>query len=112
VKPVIEKHFVILHVTVQEHEGKQNLNNPGGEELMKQVGGDGGLPYFAFLSPSGEVLANSTAPGKDGKKGGNIGHPFQPSEVDWFLVMLHKAAPDITPDEVAPLEKYLRAQKK
>jgi hypothetical protein len=99
-------------VTVQEHDAKKDLNNPGAEQLMKRVGGDGGLPYFAFLSPTGDVLANSTEPGKDGKKGGNIGHPFQPHEVDWFLVMLHKAAPSITPEEVAPLETYLRAQKK
>jgi hypothetical protein len=79
---------------------------------MKRVGGDGGLPYFAFLSPGGEVLVNSTEPGKDGKKGGNIGHPNQPHEVDWFLVMLRKGAPTMTAEEIAPIERYLRAQKK
>jgi hypothetical protein len=103
---------VVQHVAVLESQEKKDLNNPGGEELMKRVGGDGGLPYIAFLSPAGDVLANSTEPEKDGKKGGNIGHPFQPHEVDWFLAMVHKAAPSITPDEIAPLEKYLRAQKK
>jgi hypothetical protein len=104
---VIDKYFVIQRVAVQEHGDKQSLNNPGGDALLKQMGGDDGLPYFAFIGPNGEVLANSTEPGK-----GNIGHPFQPHEVDWFLVMLKKAAPAITAEEIAPIEKYLRAQKK
>jgi hypothetical protein len=104
---VIDKYFVILRVAVQEHGDKQALNNPGGDALLKRVGGDSGLPYFAFLNSEGEVIVNSTEPGK-----GNIGHPFQPHEVDWFLAMLRKAATGITADEIAPLEKYLRAQKK
>jgi hypothetical protein len=97
---------------VQEHGDKKSLDNPGADELMKRLGSDGGLPFFAFLSPSGEVLADSNEPPKDGKKGGNIGHPAQPHEIDWFLVMVHKAAPGITAEEIAPLEKYLREQKK
>ena len=97
---------------MQEHDEKQSLNNAGSDELLKRLGGDTGIPYLAFLDANGEVLATSTEPGKDGKKGGNIGHPFQPHEVDWFLVMLHKAVPAMTPEEIAPLEKYLRAQKK
>jgi hypothetical protein len=112
VKPVIDKYFVVQHVTVQEHGDKESLNNPGGDAMMKRLGGDGGLPYFAFLSAEGDTLVTSNEPGKDGKKGGNIGHPAQPNEIDWFLVMLHKAAAGITAGEVAPLEKYLRNQKK
>ena len=103
---------MVQHVTVQEHGDKQSLNNPGSDVLMKSLGGDGGLPYFAFLSPRGDTLVTSTEPAKDGKKGGNIGHPAQPHEVDWFLEMMHKAVPDITADEIAPIEKYLRNQKK
>jgi len=41
---------------------------------------------------------NSNRPGKDGK-GENIGHPMQPYEVDWFMTMLEKAVPTMTPDE-------------
>jgi hypothetical protein len=107
IKPVFDKYFVIARVTVQERGDKQALNNPGGDALLKRVGGDGGLPYFAFLNSGGELIVNSTEPGK-----GNIGHPSEPHEVDWFLAMLRKAATGISADEVAPLEKYLRAQKK
>ena len=42
----------------------------------------------------------------------NLGHPVQPQEVDWFLVMVKKAAPAMTPDEAKVLEDWLRAQKK
>ena len=100
-----------MHVTVEEHEGKKDLNTPGGAELWKRVGGPSGLPYFAFLDSKGDVLTTSVEPPKNGK-GGNIGHPNQPHEVDWFMVMLGKAVPRMSAEETATIEKYLRAQKK
>ena len=111
-KPIFDKYFVVQHVTVQEHGAKESLDNPGGDALLKRLGGDGGLPYLAFISSGGETLTTSNEPAKEGVKGGNIGHPFQPHEVDWFLIMLRKSAPAITDAEIAPLEKYLRTQKK
>jgi len=80
--------------------------------MMVQLGGPQGLPYFAFLDSQGGMIVNSIEPAADGRKAGNIGHPYQPHEVDWFLAMLGKAAPRMTAEERAPLEKYLRAQKK
>jgi len=71
-----------------------------------------GLPFFAFLDSQGTLLVNTMRPDGDGKKGGNIGHPFLPYEVDWFLVMLSKAAPGMTAAERDVIEQYLRAQKK
>ena len=98
---------------MQERKEKQDQENQGGPAVMKRVGGEKeGLPFLAFLSPSGDMIANSIRP-PDGKdKGGNIGHPFEPKEVDWFLDMVHKAAPSITAEESKTLEDYLRAQKK
>jgi hypothetical protein len=32
--------------------------------------------------------------------------------VDWFLAMVKKAAPTISPDEILVLENWLRTQKK
>ena len=58
------------------------------------------------------MLLNSMAPGKDGKKASNIGHPSEPGEVDWFMAMVAKAAPAMTPAETAVLENYLRHQPK
>ena len=95
-----------------EQGAKKSLDTPGGDELMKRLGGPAGLPFFAFLDGQGALLVNSIRPGENGKPGGNIGHPFEPVEVDWFLKMLRKGAPGMTPEETAVLEKYLRAQKK
>ena len=43
---------------------------------------------------------------------GIVEGPSLVERMDWFLVMLGKAAPRMTPEETATLEKYLRAQKK
>jgi thiol-disulfide isomerase/thioredoxin len=113
VGPIAEKYFVRAYVTVQEREEKVALNTPGGEELLVSLGGpkDSGLPFFAFVDSGGGLIVNSMRPGENGKFE-NIGHPVQPEEVDWFMIMLAKAVPAMTPDEAATLEKYLRNQKK
>ncbi|HWC96223.1 MAG TPA: hypothetical protein VG456_05730 [Candidatus Sulfopaludibacter sp.] len=98
---------------MQEQKEKAALDNPGGEDVMAQVGGkQAGLPFLAFLDAQGDTIVNSIYPGDDKHKPGNIGHPSEPHEVDWFLVMVKKAAPDITSDEMKLLENYLRNQKK
>ena len=95
---------------MKESEEKKTLNSPGGDELLKSVGGSDSLPYFAFLDSGGALIVNSLEPGKDGKKASNIGHPNAPHEVDWFMVMLSKAVPAMTTSERATLENYLRHQ--
>lgn len=101
-----------VHFTVQEHQEKASLNTPGGDELMKRLGGTGGLPYFAFLDSRGNMVVSSNEPPGDGRKGGNIGHPSEPHEVDWFLTMLDRGVPQLRKAERATFEKYLREQKK
>ncbi len=104
IKPVIDKWFVVASLTVQEI---------GGNEVMAQAGGAfAGLPFFAFLDETGKTIANSTRPGGGSAAIRNIGHPVQPQEVDWFLAMVKKAAPTISPDEILVLENWLRTQKK
>lgn len=113
IKPIIDKYFVVARVTVLETGAKKSLNNPGGDEVLAQAGGkDIGLPFFAFLNKNGETVVNSIRPGEGKAAERNIGHPVQPQEVDWFLVMVKKAAPAMTPDEAKVLEDWLRAQKK
>jgi hypothetical protein len=97
---------------VLEHGDKKSLDTPGGEELMKRLGGTGGLPFYAFQDGQGATIINSNAPGKDGKPGENIGHPDKPEEVDWFMAMLAKAAPAMTAEERGTIEDRLRHQKK
>ena len=108
----MEKYFVPVHFTVQERKEKKALETPGGDELMKTLGGPAGLPYLAFLNEKGELIINSMRPVEGGKSPENIGHPDKPEEVDWFMAMVAKAAPSMTRDEAATLEKWLRNQKK
>jgi thioredoxin-related protein len=112
IAPVIQKYFVPIHITVLERDEKKALDTPGGDELMARLGGTEGLPFFAFLDGQGAPIVNSIRPGEGGKPGVNIGHPVEPYEIDWFMTMLHKAVPGITSQEAAPLEAWLRAQKK
>jgi len=113
IKPVIDKYFVVTHLTVQEQGDKKSLDNPGGDAVMDRAGGkDAGLPFFAFLDDKGETIVNSIRPGDGMPAQRNIGHPVQPYEVDWFMAMVKKAAPAMTPDEAKVLKSWLRAQKK
>jgi hypothetical protein len=104
---------VVVRVDVLEQEKKKSLNTPGGSELMAKVGGKGGsVPFFAFLDRSGDLIVNSNAPESPGHGAGNIGYPYEPHEVDWFMAMLSKAAPAMTAEERGTVEKWLRARQK
>lgn len=93
---------------MQERGDKEKLNHPGGDKVMETVGGkSAGLPFIAFLDAKGELVVNGNRPGK-----GNIGHPFAPEEVDWFMQMLAKAAPAMTAAEKKTIENWLQSQKK
>jgi YVTN family beta-propeller protein len=107
-KAIIDRYFVVAHLTVQEQADKTALNHPGGEEILARVGGkNSGLPYFVFLDARGALIVNSTLP-PDGKRGGsNIGHPVQPEEIDWFMAMLRKAVPALKEDEARALRDWL-----
>lgn len=99
-----------VRFNVQEQKEKSVLNTPGGPELMKRLGGPAGLPFFAVLKSDGMMAANSLRPDKTGK-GVNIGFPVDPAEVDWFVAMLSKAAPDMTAQELAAISRGLRTKK-
>lgn len=80
---------------------------------MARFGGkDAGLPFFAFVDANGETIVNSLRAVAGKPQPQNIGHPYEPEEVDWFLTMVKRAAPGISPDESKVLEDWLRAQKK
>ncbi len=105
---MVDKYFVLARLDVQEQDAKKDLDNPGAEAVMAKYGGEkAGLPFIVFLNEKGEMVVNSLRP-----RSGNIGHPMEPYEVDWFLAMVKKAAPAMTADEAKVLENWLRAQKK
>ena len=102
----------MIHITIDETGDKKPLNTPGGDELVKRLGGPAGLPFFAFLDRAGAVIVNSLRPREIGGGGGTIGHPVEPHEIDWFLTMLDRGVPRMLAEERSTLEKLLRAQPK
>lgn len=110
VQPILDQRFVVVHLTVEEQGDKASLDNPGGDEVKKRLGGgNAGLPFFAFLDPAGNVLINSNRP-VTGKPPANIGFPSAPEEVDWFMMMLHRAAPQLGADQTRLIEEKLRSK--
>ena len=98
---------------VRETEKKKALENPGSDALLKKLGGtDAGLPFFAFLDPKGEPIVTSKRPVAGRADGQNIGHPYQPEEIAWFMTMVKKAAPGITETQAKTIEDWLKNQKK
>lgn len=105
IKPVFEKYFIPVKLVVQENERNKAQENPGAEALMKKLGGPAGLPYSAFLDAKGAAIETSKLDGE------NIGYPAQPKEIDWFVQMMKKAAPNMSADDLKTIESALRAQK-
>ena len=104
IKPVFEKYFVPVTLVVQEK--NKSLENAGADALHKKLGGPAGLPYSSFLDADGRMIVNSK---KDGE---NIGYPVQPQEIDWFVQMMKKAAPNISSDDLKTIETALKSPKK
>jgi thiol-disulfide isomerase/thioredoxin len=106
IKPVFEKYFVPVKLVVQEHQDNKALENPGADALLAKLGGPSGLPYLAFLDAQGFLVMNSK---RDGQ---NIGFPSEPAEIDWFVQMMKKAAPNMAEADVKTIETALRSPKK
>ncbi|MGB2887276.1 MAG: thioredoxin family protein [Candidatus Acidiferrales bacterium] len=115
IRPIVEKYFVLTKLSVAENAGKHpELESPGGEELDARFGGADekggvtGVPFLVFLDAKGELIVNSNRPVQGHPEGDNIGYPAAPYEIDWFMAMLKKAVPEMTPDESRTIEKWLR----
>jgi thiol-disulfide isomerase/thioredoxin len=106
IKPVFERYFIPVKLVVQENDKNKALENAGADALFKQLGGPSGLPYSAFLDAKGTLIVNSK------REGENIGYPAQPSEIDWFIQMMKKAAPNMAQDDLKTIETALRSFKR
>ncbi len=108
IKPVFEKYFIPVKLVVQENDKNKALENPGADTLLKKLGGPEGLPYSAFLDAAGAMIVTSKVNGT----GPNIGYPGEPGEIDWFIQMMKKAAPNIAESDVKTIETALRSFKR
>lgn len=112
VHPIMDKSFVMASLDVGEKAGdKKHSNTPGGEAKMAELaGGSGaGYPFIVLMDEHGKVIVNSFRPVAGSKRGENVGYPAIPAEIDWFMQMLKRAAPEITPAETKTVRQWLDA---
>ena len=74
-----------------------------GREVAGRLGKPekGGIPWLVILDATGEKLITS-----DGPKG-NIGYPFEPHEIEYFLTMLKSTAKGLGEERLAEVEAAL-----
>jgi hypothetical protein len=109
----LDRHFVFVQLIVNESDKNKHLENAGSAEFMEKFGGrNAGLPFFAFVDANGDLIVNSKRPVEGKSDGANIGHPFAPEEIAWFMKMLNKAAPRMSQAEAQKIESWLKEQKK
>lgn len=110
--PLFEKNFVVVHLDVLENDAeKKKLENPGGDAVMKELGGEGkGLPFYAFLDKDGKKIGDSLRKG-EGDKLENIGYPAAPEEIDHFMKLLAISAKHLSPAEAVAMKVYLQNDK-
>ena len=103
VKAFFDKNFVITHLTIDEPENKNHLENPGAKELNEKWGGkEQGIPFWVVMNKDENILADSQRePGK------NVGCPATDEEVAHFINVLKKTT-GITNEEIAAVEKRFR----
>lgn len=87
-KDMFNANYVIAHLTVKESPKNANLENPGGEVILKKYKGEqAGLPFWVILDANGDLLADSF-----NAKGENLGCPSTPQEVADFTAKLKKTS--------------------
>jgi thioredoxin-related protein len=103
VEPLIEANYVITHLDVLESKEKKELENPGGTEIMKELGGEqSGLPFYAFIDSKGVMIVNSNAmPNSQ-----NIGYPAEKEEIAAFEGLLKKSAKHLTDNQRSQIMSY------
>jgi thioredoxin-related protein len=103
IKPLIDKNYITIHLTVYESKSKKDLENPGALEFLTKHGGaDEGIPYWLVLDKNGKVLATS-----EYEPGRNSGCPANEKEVAYFTSVLKKTS-SLKDEELKVIEKRFR----
>src|SRR5688500_6302243 len=99
----MDKWFVTVTLDVMEQPAQKMRESPGGQAVMEANGGKGaGRPFLYFSDAKGKLIVNSIRPGhatNTSDAGGNVGCPYEPAEIGWFMEMLSKAAPKMSEED-------------
>jgi thiol-disulfide isomerase/thioredoxin len=111
IKPILEKQFIFADLNTGEVvDTSRHANLPGGQKLQASLGGkDAGYPFLAMVDPNGKLIVNSMRPDRRGN-GENIGYPVSAAEIDWFMEMVKRGAPSLSPEDSAVIRYWLTAQ--
>ena len=108
-RSITEKAFVVQRIDVGERPGdKKHADTPGGVALRTALGAvnEPGFPFLVMTDADGKPIVNSY---RDGDPAKNIGYPALPEEIVYYEEMLKRAAPTLSPAEVAATRSWLKA---
>ena len=91
VRGVLDKHFVLRRIDVEE---------PGGTEMYLERG-QRGFPAFSILDVNGKVISDS------GQNGQNFGFPNNDEQVDQYIAALTAACPQLSEQDIVVLRQRL-----
>jgi len=99
VAAILTKDFVEVKIDTDRMTGGQDLLN------RYRKSDQGGIPWFAFLTPDGKTIITSDGPD------GNVGCPWQDAEIEYFGTMLRKAKINLSDAAVDRLTQLLKAKR-
>jgi len=92
---------------LESGEKVEKLENPGGKEIMNELGGkQSGLPFYTFLDAQGKEIADSNVMPKNQ----NIGYPGSPAEITAFENLLKKTSRHMTDEQRAVVIALLKTK--
>jgi len=101
---IVSANYVVANLVVQERDDKKALENPGGDQYLRDWGGEkSGLPFYVFLTGDGKKIADSNAM----QDGTNVGFPGNPNELKIFLGLIDKTAPRLPAGDRVRVVDYL-----
>jgi thioredoxin-related protein len=107
-RKLFEGNYIVAHMVVMESDGKKNLENAGGEEMLKKYNGEGqGIPFWVILDEKGHLLADCQLrhEGADlSTRGKNTGCPATKEEVAHFIKVLQQTS-SLTTEQLSIIEK-------
>lgn len=104
-KKFFDDNYVIVYLDILERPGKENLENPGGIDVMKSFNGDpnGGIPFWVVIDANGKAIGNSYKPPVGttvGTAKDNVGCPAEVDEVAYFVSLLRQSS-GLTGEQIA-----------
>ena len=110
VKKYFDNNFIIRHLVVFESKGKENLENPGAEEMLSMYNGkEEGIPFWLIFGKDEKFLADSRMKANVNgvEKLQNTGCPASKEEVNYFIDVLKKTT-SLTESELEKIKTRFR----